>query len=104
MVYPDVYHNLDPVSLGFGPKSCSAAAHNMTVQPDGTVLPCQSWPESVGNILKDPWEKIWNHSTCIKLRAHGFGKEKKECADCEQLSICGGGCPLDVDQPGGGIS
>ena len=101
---PTCYHNLDPLSLGFGPKSCSAAAHNMTVQPDGTVLPCQSWPESVGNILSDPWPGIWNHPTCVKLRNHGFGKEKEECAGCEQLSICGGGCPLDVDQPGRGIS
>ena len=101
---PTCYHNLDPLSLGFGPKSCSAAAHNMTVQPDGTVLPCQSWPESVGNILSDPWSSIWNHPTCLKLRNHGFGKEKEECSGCESLQICGGGCPLDVDKPGRRVS
>jgi radical SAM protein with 4Fe4S-binding SPASM domain len=96
---PTCYHNLDPISLGFGPKSCSAAAHNMTIQPDGTVLPCQSWPESVGDILKDPWPEIWNHPTCLKLRVHGFGKEKEECARCKELAVCGGGCPLDLEQP-----
>lgn len=96
---PTCYHRLDPISLGFGPKSCSAAAHNMTLQPDGTVLPCQSWPETVGHILKDPWPKIWNHPTCVKLRTHGFGKEKEECEDCKELAICGGGCPLDLEQP-----
>jgi radical SAM protein with 4Fe4S-binding SPASM domain len=97
---PTCYYQLDPVSLGFGPKSCSAAAYNMTVQPDGTVLPCQSWPESVGNILDDPWQNIWNHTTCTKLRTHEFGRTRKECSDCNELILCGGGCPLDVDNPG----
>jgi MoaA/NifB/PqqE/SkfB family radical SAM enzyme len=50
---PTCYHRgTDPVELGLGIKACSAASHNMTVQPDGTVLPCQSWPDTVGNILK----------------------------------------------------
>jgi radical SAM protein with 4Fe4S-binding SPASM domain len=90
---PGCYHTLDPISLGFGPKSCSAAAHNMLVQPDGSVLPCQSWPESVGNILTDPWEAIWNHETCRKLRAHQLAPEG--CKGCAAFAVCGGGCPLD---------
>ncbi len=60
---------INPLELGFGVKSCSAAAHNMTVQPDGSVLPCQSWPETVGNILTDPWPSIWNHPVCRELRS-----------------------------------
>ena len=84
----------NPVELGLGIKACSAAAHNMTVQPDGTVLPCQSWPESVGNILHDEWAAIWKHPTCVKLRAHLFAPE--ECTGCEYKILCGGGCPLDT--------
>jgi radical SAM protein with 4Fe4S-binding SPASM domain len=68
----------------------------MTVQPDGTVLPCQSWPDSVGNILADPWEQIWQHPTCIKLREHGFAQENAECRDCIHNAVCGGGCPLEL--------
>jgi len=94
---PTCYHELNPISLGFGPKSCSAAAHNMTVQPDGTVLPCQSWPESVGALLIDPWPGIWNHPVCVKLRGHGFSIEKDECLACDDLPVCGGGCPLEMD-------
>lgn len=90
---PGCYHTLDPVALGFGSKSCSAAAHNMLIQPDGSVLPCQSWPEAVGNILTDPWEIIWNHETCRKLRAHDLSP--KECRGCSVFAVCGGGCPLD---------
>jgi radical SAM protein with 4Fe4S-binding SPASM domain len=90
---PGCYHTLDPIALGFGPKGCSAAAHNMLVQPDGSVLPCQSWPDAVGNILTDPWEQIWSHETCRKLRDHRFAPEA--CAGCGWSAVCGGGCPLD---------
>jgi radical SAM protein with 4Fe4S-binding SPASM domain len=83
----------NPIELGLGIKSCSAAAHNMTVQPDGTVLPCQSWPDTVGNILKDDWASIWRHPTCVKLRKHLFAPP--ECRGCEYEASCGGGCPLD---------
>jgi len=91
---PTCYHQgTNPVELGLGTKACSAAAHNMTIQPDGTVLPCQSWPDSVGDILKDDWASIWQHPTCVKLRKHLFTPE--ECRDCEYETLCGGGCPLD---------
>lgn len=101
---PTCYHEINPLELGFGPKSCSAAAHNMTIQPDGSVLPCQSWPEDVGHILKTPWPEIWSHSTCEKLRDRRFGKERGECVQCDVLSMCGGGCPLEFRQVGGVVS
>jgi radical SAM protein with 4Fe4S-binding SPASM domain len=93
---PTCYLHLNPVELGLGAKGCSAAAHNMTVQPDGTVLPCQSWPDSVGSILTDPWEQIWQHPTCLKLRAHGFAQDNAECRDCIHNAVCVGGCPLEL--------
>jgi radical SAM protein with 4Fe4S-binding SPASM domain len=86
---------VNPLDLGFGIKACSAAAHNMTIQPDGTVLPCQSWPETIGNILTDPWESIWNHPICLKLRE---SEPPDECTGCAYEKACAGGCPLD-DSP-----
>ncbi|MFA6493205.1 MAG: radical SAM protein [Patescibacteria group bacterium] len=94
---PSCYNKgLDPVKFGFGVKSCSAAAHNMTIQPDGSILPCQSWPKDVGNILKDDWEKIWNHPTCLDLRSHRLAD--LECKTCTLFNECGGGCPLDKSE------
>ncbi len=90
---PTCYLELNPIELGFGMKGCSAAAHNMTVQPDGTVIPCQSWPETVGNILQANWKDIWNHPICKKLRKHEYLAHK--CKDCEYIPTCGGGCPLE---------
>ena len=60
------------LDLGFTQvPSCGACLSNMAVAPDGTVLPCQSWLREgagLGNILHDPWHKIWNVPTCRRVR------------------------------------
>lgn len=92
---PTCYNaGINPMELGLGIKSCSAAAHNMTIQPDGTVLPCQSWPDTVGNILTDSWKKIWRHPVCLKLRNQQMAAS--ECKRCKHIETCAGGCPLDT--------
>jgi MoaA/NifB/PqqE/SkfB family radical SAM enzyme len=40
----------------------------MCVEPDGSVLPCQSYYQPLGNLLLDPWESIWNHELAVGLR------------------------------------
>jgi radical SAM protein with 4Fe4S-binding SPASM domain len=91
---PTQYCQLNPVNLGLGVKSCTAARVNMCIGPEGEVYPCQSYFEEVGNILKDPWEKIWNHPLCTSLRAREYAPEK--CAGCPELPVCGAGCPLEL--------
>src|SRR4030065_561521 len=55
---PTCYKKLNPVDLGLGIKSCSAAQYNVTIEPDGTVIPCQSlFNHKMGHIKKDSWEK-----------------------------------------------
>lgn len=93
---PTQYCRFDPVSLGLGVKSCTAAMINMCVGPNGDVYPCQSYFESLGNILRDPWQKIWNHPLATKIRNRGYIEPK--CKDCPQLQICGGGCPLELQK------
>ena len=93
---PTQYCRFDPVKLGLGVKSCTAAKINMCVGPDGDVYPCQSYFESLGNVLKDNWKKIWNHPLCMSLRAREYAPEK--CKECPQLPVCGGGCPLELKE------
>jgi len=93
---PTQYCRFDPVSLGLGVKSCTAAMINMCAGPKGDVYPCQSYFESLGNILKDPWPKIWNHPLATKIRNREYIVPK--CKDCPQLQICGGGCPLELQK------
>ena len=49
---PTQYCHFDPVTQELGIKGCSAARYNMCIEPDGSVLPCQSYYVSLGNILK----------------------------------------------------
>ena len=57
--------------LGMNVPMCGACLSNMAIAPDGSVVPCQSWlgaDASAGNILSDPFKKIWNHPMCKRLR------------------------------------
>lgn len=57
--------------LGMNVPMCGACLSNMAIAPDGTVVPCQSWlgtDAALGNILEDPFKKIWKHPMCRKLR------------------------------------
>jgi radical SAM protein with 4Fe4S-binding SPASM domain len=89
---PTRYCNLDPVALGLGPKQCTAAKYNMCVEPNGDVIPCQSYYQSAGNLLSDDWSKIWNAPLCVRIRGREGASE--ECRECETFAICGAGCPL----------
>ena len=92
---PTQYCHFDPVlfdSTKIGVKGCTAALSNMCIEPDGNVIPCQSYYQSVGNILTNTWEQIWHHELAVKLREHKDLPE--ECTDCAILQVCGGGCPL----------
>ncbi|MBQ7346436.1 MAG: radical SAM protein [Clostridia bacterium] len=73
--------------LSLNVPSCGAALSNMAIAPDGTVVPCQSWltaDAGLGNILTDPFEKIWKHKNCVTLR---------KMSDAEALS-----CPFRKGQ------
>jgi MoaA/NifB/PqqE/SkfB family radical SAM enzyme len=58
-------------AMGMNVPMCGACLSNMAIAPDGTVVPCQSWlgaDASLGNILTDPFKKIWQHPLCKSLR------------------------------------
>lgn len=84
--------DFDPLGLGLGLKMCSAARINVTVEPDGRVIPCQSWFEGMGNILKDSWDSIWNSPLAKSIREKQYMPD--ECTDCPLVDECTAGCPL----------
>ncbi len=89
---PTQYCRLNPVEHDLGVKQCTAGKYNLAVEPDGTVIPCQSFFRPLGNILDDPFEKIYNHDFLAALRRRDWAMDK--CRTCEWLPACGGGCPL----------
>lgn len=95
---PTQYCGFDPMALDLGVKGCTAALYNMCVEPDGGVLPCQSYYHQLGNLLADDWDSIWNHNLAVRLRERQGLPEK--CTGCTLLAECGGGCPLPRDGTG----
>lgn len=91
---PTQYCHFDPVQQDLGIKGCTAALYNMCVEPDGNVIPCQSYYQPLGNFLDDPWSSIWNHEISKQLRERRYIPGK--CVGCALLAECGGGCPLTL--------
>jgi radical SAM protein with 4Fe4S-binding SPASM domain len=90
---PTRYCELDPLDLQLGPKRCTAGQYNVCIEPDGSVLPCQSYYESAGNILEEPWERIYDCGLMRALREREW--VDNDCRVCDRFGLCGGGCPLE---------
>jgi radical SAM protein with 4Fe4S-binding SPASM domain len=90
---PTCYKKFNPIVLGLGVKNCSACSNNMTVEPSGRVIPCQSWiHDGCGNMLIDTWENI----ICSGIEKRDAIRQTIDiCNDCRWIGICNGACPLD---------
>ncbi|NBD35483.1 MAG: radical SAM protein [Chloroflexi bacterium] len=93
------YCRFSPVELGLDPKRCNAAEYSMCIEPNGDVIPCQSYYVTAGNILTDPWDEIWNSALFRSFRDREEDPEAaglpRKCWDCPDLPMCGGGCRLE---------
>jgi radical SAM protein with 4Fe4S-binding SPASM domain len=106
---PTKYCQLSPLELGLGMKRCNAGEYSMCLEPNGDVLPCQSYYVPAGNILRDPWPAIWESELFRGFRDRVKSPEAsglpQECQNCPDLPVCGGGCRLereDLPVCGGG--
>ena len=96
---PTEYCRMSPVELEVGAKRCNAGEYSLCIEPNGDVLPCQSYYVSAGNILHDPWEQIWDGELFRSFRYReedpkGYGLPEK-CWTCPDLPLCGGGCRIE---------
>lgn len=82
------------VAHGLGNRGCAAADGLLHVNPAGDVLPCSSFHhgESLGNLLRQPFEEIW------QSRAARFFRAKEmmpaSCRGCPDAAVCQGACVL----------
>jgi radical SAM protein with 4Fe4S-binding SPASM domain len=93
---PTQYCHFDPVLSDLGVKGCTAALYNMCVEPDGNVIPCQSYYQSLGKLLLKKWPDIWNHPLATSLRERR--NVPIQCLPCPLFQECGGGCPLAFER------
>jgi radical SAM protein with 4Fe4S-binding SPASM domain len=98
------YCRFSPLELGLAPKRCNAAEYSMCVEPNGDVLPCQSYYRVAGNLLRDPWDAIWHSDLFLSFREREASPEAaglpEACWDCPDLAMCGGGCRLEHEARG----
>lgn len=80
------------ITHGLGNKGCSACDGLISIAANGDVLPCASFDDPVGNILKDDFRKIWDSAVAKKYRDKEYAHS--ECQKCENFHICNGTCPL----------
>lgn len=92
---PTMYCHFNPIESNLGVKGCTAAQYSMCIEPDASVLPCQSYYHSLGNFLTDTWDSIWNHELACSIRDHAYAPEA--CRFCELMETCGAGCPLHLE-------
>jgi hypothetical protein len=57
---PVPYSKIHPVAVEAGDALIEGAGRAwLYVEPDGDVRPAQGDPKMLGNLLRDPWEKVW---------------------------------------------
>ena len=99
------YCQLSPLELDLSPKRCNAAEYSICIEPNGDVLPCQSYYVAGGNILDDPWDDIWNSALFRSFRDREENPQAaglpEMCWDCPDLEMCGGGCRLEREAHAG---
>lgn len=82
----------NPISHQLGNKGCSACEGLLSVDPYGRLLPCSSWKEPLGNLLRQEFRSLWFGERGTFLR--GKGAAHPECMNCEHFAVCHGACPL----------
>ena len=96
---PTEYCRLSPVEWELGPRRCNAGEYSICIEPNGDVLPCQSYYTSAGNILRDRWEQIWQSELFRSFRRRVAEPEAaglpERCWQCPDLGVCGGGCRIE---------
>jgi radical SAM protein with 4Fe4S-binding SPASM domain len=82
------------IAHGLGNRGGAAADGLLHVSPSGDVLPCSSFghAESLGNLLRQPFEEVW------RSRAARFFRAKEMmpggCESCPEAAACQGACVL----------
>jgi radical SAM protein with 4Fe4S-binding SPASM domain len=82
----------NPIPRGLGNHGCSACDGLLSVAPNGDLIPCASYDDSLGNLLEEDLRELWNSPRAAAYRDKQLAHPG--CRHCEQFDLCNGGCPL----------
>lgn len=80
------------------PRTCEAGLSVLTVNPDGSVSPCDAFKQfkshdDFGNILHHSLTEVWHKSHVLNaVRALHESKLNSSCSSCPLYSKCNSGC------------
>jgi len=66
------YSHVNPVEVEAGLPPEQVVRQHLYVEPDGDILPAQGYNVVLGNLLRDPWEAIWDHPERKSLGGSGL--------------------------------
>lgn len=55
------YSYVNPIEIDADLPPEQVVRQHLYIEPDGDALPAQGYNIVLGNVLRDPWETIWNH-------------------------------------------
>ncbi len=67
---------------------CGCGRFYCAIRPNGDVDPCVFFPYTVGNIINENFEDIWNNNVLKELRNKDI--LKNNCGKCDYRYYCGG--------------
>lgn len=82
----------NPIAHGFGNKSCAAMTGLLSVDPEGNIIPCSSWPMPIGSLLRQSFQDVWQTPLLSYFRNIEYAPDT--CRRCTHLDVCKGACPL----------
>lgn len=82
----------NPIAHGLGNKACAAITGLLSIDPAGNIIPCSSWREPVGSLLRSSFSDLWQSERfdCYKQVDYA----PLECHQCPHFEMCKGACPL----------
>ena len=98
---------IDTANLGLGVRSaCGMGKSTLSIAADGTVYPCHMLhvdDYAMGNALEDDLRVILDSKNVRAFHFPDVG-QIDECAQCQYMYLCGGGCRARAVCDGGGIA
>jgi radical SAM protein with 4Fe4S-binding SPASM domain len=95
------FHGGEPELMG---APCVTGYDGLCIMPNGEVLPCRRFPISIGNLLNESLNEIWEQSKVLQsLRTKENLKGKcrmcnmEDCRGCRSLALALTGDPLAED-------
>ena len=95
------FHGEEPELLG---APCVIGVDGLCIMPEGNVFPCRRFPVSIGNLLNNSLEEIWERSEILELlrrkeslKGRCGECEIKDCRGCRSLALALTGDYLEED-------